>query len=213
MKFTNQFPALIESDFGRGKVVLYLSSIDRDWNTFPIQPTFLPWVQRWIRYIAQSLESITRQDLLIGEPIVLNEAEDLTLVESPGGKITALKKTTNQKTVFEETFIPGTYRMYHPPPSSKAVSANDEKSPLTRLPAGAKRFANFTVNIDPSESNPGKISENEIRELLSGMSVQRVQDFDDLHGASMAEGTDLTTPLFLMVALMLFVEGWLIRKE
>ena len=213
MKFTNQFPALVESDFGRGKVVLYVSSIDRDWNTFPIQPTFLPWVQRWIRYIAQSLESITRQDLLVGEPIVLNEAEDLTFVESPGGKITALEKTANQKTVFEETFIPGTYRMYHPPPSSKAVSANEAESPLTRLPAGAKRFANFTVNIDPSESNPGKISEKEMRELLPGMSVQRVQDFDDLHSASMAEGTDLTTPFLLMVALMLFVEGWLIRKE
>ena len=143
----------------------------------------------------------------------MNEAEDLTFVESPGGKITALEKTANQKIVFEETFIPGTYRMYHSSPSSKAVSANEAESPLTRLPAGAKRFANFTVNIDPSESNPGKISEKEMRELLPGMSVQRVQDFDDLHSASMEGGTDLTTPFLLMVALMLFVEGWLIRKE
>lgn len=212
MKFTNQFPAVIESNFGRGKVVLYVSSIDRDWNTFPIQPTFLPWVQRWIRYMAQSLESITRQDLLVGEPIVLNEAEELTFVESPGGKITAIKKTAGSKAIFEETFIPGAYRMYHPAVSSQAVLP-DNKEETMRLPAGARRFANFTVNIDPSESNPGKISEKEIRELFSGVPVQQVQDFDELHSATLEDGIHLTTPLFLVVILMLFMEGWLVRKE
>ncbi|TDJ49439.1 MAG: VWA domain-containing protein [Nitrospina sp.] len=214
MKFTNQFPAVVESNFGRGKVVLYVSSIDRDWNTFPIQPTFLPWVQRWVRYIAQSLESITRQDLLIGEPIVLNDAGDLTWVESPDGRITAIKKTADSKAIFKETLIPGTYRMYHPAGSSKAVSPeNIAENSVTRLPAGARRFANFTINIDPAESTSGKISENEIRELFSGIPVQQVRDFDELHSATMGEGTNLTTPLFLMVALMLFLEGWLVRRE
>lgn len=214
MKFTNQFPAVVESNFGRGKVVLYVSSIDRDWNTFPIQPTFLPWVQRWVRYIAQSLESITRQDLLIGEPIVLNDAGDLTFVESPDGQITALKKTADSKAIFLDTLIPGAYRMYHPAGSSQAVSPeNIVENSVTRLPAGARRFANFTVNIDPAESTSGKISEKEIRELFSGIPVQQVRDFDELHSATMGEGTNLTTSLFLMVALMLFLEGWLVRRE
>ncbi|NIQ02391.1 MAG: hypothetical protein GWO19_18785, partial [Nitrospinaceae bacterium] len=62
MRFTNQFPAVIESDFGEGKVILYTSSMDRDWNAFPIHPTFLPWIQRWVKYTAQSLESLTRPD-------------------------------------------------------------------------------------------------------------------------------------------------------
>ncbi|TDJ61116.1 MAG: hypothetical protein E2O41_01140 [Nitrospina sp.] len=84
---------------------------------------------------------------------------------------------------------------------------------VTRLPAGARRFANFTINIDPAESTSGKISENEIRELFSGIPVQQVRDFDELHSVTMGEGTNLTTPLFLMVALMLFLEGWLVRRE
>ena len=66
MRFTNQFPAVIESEFGEGKVILYVSSLDRDWNHFPIHPTFLPWIQRWVKYSAQSLENISRHDVMVG---------------------------------------------------------------------------------------------------------------------------------------------------
>ena len=57
LRFTNQYSAVVESEFGKGKVVLYVSSVDRDWNNFPIQPTFLPWIQRWVKYSARGLEN------------------------------------------------------------------------------------------------------------------------------------------------------------
>jgi hypothetical protein len=68
--FSNQHPAVIETELGKGIVVLFLSSLDRDWNDFPIQPTYLPWVQRWTQYAARGLENISQQDLLVGEPFL-----------------------------------------------------------------------------------------------------------------------------------------------
>ena len=37
-------PLLIESHAGRGRVLLFTSSLDREWNDLPVQPVFVPFV-------------------------------------------------------------------------------------------------------------------------------------------------------------------------
>jgi len=211
LQFTNQYPAVVESDFGKGKVILYVSSADRDWNNFPIQPTFLPWIQRWVKYSAQGLESILHQQLLVGETFVWKETvRDVSLfVESPDGKITQLAGTS-----YEETFTPGVFRLFRLTNEGNSVPAeNKESLVLAKLPDNALSAGTFTVNIDTRESVSEKITEMEVRQLLGNMQVRFASGADPSQPAGSSTGTPLATPFLLMVAGVLLLEGFMVRRE
>jgi hypothetical protein len=213
MRFTNQFPAVIESKFGEGKVILYVSSLDRDWNNFPIHPTFLPWIQRWVKYMAQGLENISRHDITVGTPLVLEEMEQPPLVVSPGGKISISRKNLQSPPVFEDTYRPGVYELYQWAGPSVSGPVDSPPSAPKQLPVDAKRLGSFTVNFDPAESAPGKVPEKELAQYFPGAQVDYSPADQALDAASVGAGVPLTTLLFLMLAVMMFWEGWIVRKE
>mgnify|MGYP000671553067 CR=1 FL=1 len=162
--FENKFPALTESKIGKGKVILFVSSIDRDWNNFPIQPTFLPWIQRWVKYSARGLDSLVHKKLLVGEPFYWEKKLENSkyYITYPRGKILLLS-SKDGKIVFEDTYIPGIYQLHRDPFNS---SLEGETAMLAQLPYGTEPAGSFTVNIDPSESSSVKISNEEIKNLL-----------------------------------------------
>ena len=201
--FSNQHPAVIESEVGKGIVVLFLSSLDRDWNDFPIQPTYLPWVQRWTQYAARGLENISQQDLLVGEPFRKKTMDSRWIIRSPDGTLHKLEKE-----VFSDTFQPGVYRLFSLPANDTADFNLSEK-----LPQGAQPFGTFTVNIDTRESEPGKISQKEIENLLEGMKLEFIEPQTETDQPKTSDGIPLATPFLLMVAGMFLIEGWMMRKE
>ena len=213
MHFTNKFPAVIESKFGEGKVLLFVSSLDRDWNNFPIHPTFLPWIQRWVKYAAQGLENISRHDITVGTPLVLEEMEQPPLVVAPGGKISIARKNPQSSPVFDDTQRPGIYELYHWAGPSASAPVESSPSVPKQLPADAKRLGGFTVNFDPAESVPGKVPEKELTQYFPGAQVDYSPADQALNAASVGAGVPLTTLLFLMLAVMMFWEGWIVRKE
>ncbi|MFQ5444159.1 MAG: hypothetical protein ACE5EK_06030, partial [Nitrospinales bacterium] len=214
MTFSNKFPALIESEFGKGKVILFVSSVDRDWNNFPIQPTFVPWIQRWVKYSAHSLESINRKELLVGEPFIYSESlSDTMYIQAPKGEIIALDKDPSLGEIrYEETYIPGNYYLFHGPPPPVTP---DSAAPKTKvqLPDESEKMGSFTINIDTRESDPAKISEEEIRAHLAGLQVEVTRDLQFQEHRPDSSGHALFTPFLLLVGLMLFGEGWLVRRE
>ena len=201
--FSNQHPAVIESEVGKGIVVLFLSSLDRDWNDFPIQPTYLPWVQRWTQYAARGLENISQQDLLVGEPFRKKTMDSRWIIRSPDGTLHKLEKE-----VFSDTFQPGVYHLFSLPANGMADFNLSEK-----LPQGAQPFGTFTVNIDTRESEPGKISQKEIENLLEGMKLEFIEPQTETDQPKTSDGIPLATPFLLMVAGMFLIEGWMMRKE
>jgi len=213
LRFTNKYPAVVESDFGKGKVILYVSSVDRDWNNFPIQPTFLPWIQRWVKYSARGLESILHQQLLVGETFEWNETapDSLLYVESPDGKITQLAGTS-----YDETFVPGVYRLFRKDGGAKEISGageNAESKIVSKLSDNAIPAGTFTVNIDTRESVSGKISEKEVRKLLGNLQVSFSSGTDSHQTADASSGFPLATPFLMLVAGMLLWEGFMVRRE
>ncbi len=212
MRFTNQFPALIESNFGKGKVFLYVSTLDRDWNNFPIQPTFLPWIQRWVKYASKSLDTITRPSLNIGDVITIEESQKTTLIVSPNKKIFQLEKKSPTP-MFKETWYPGNYLLFHAPENFKSeAKTNGDFKALKSLPKNSENFDNFVVNVNTQESLPGKISHQTIKELLPGTQIDFQKD-TDIGSPDTSEGIPLTTPFFIILASMLLFEGWILRKE
>ena len=208
MSFENKFPALIESTAGKGKVILFVSSIDRDWNNFSIQPTFLPWIQRWVKYSARGLDSLMLKELLVGEPFSREEPSESsqTYIVLPGGKTTRPSFENGQVT-FESTNRPGIYQLYRG--SSKA----DTNATLLQLPPGTEPAGSFSVNIDTTESSSIKITNEEIENFLPGMDITYFDGYQkrDLNGSE--GGSPMSTAFMLLMGSMLLLEGWLVRKE
>ncbi|MDP6657427.1 MAG: VWA domain-containing protein [Nitrospinaceae bacterium] len=208
MSFENKFPALIESTAGKGKVILFVSSIDRDWNNFSIQPTFLPWIQRWVKYSARGLDSLMLKELLVGEPFSREEPSESsqTYIVLPGGKTTRPSFQNGQVT-FESTNRPGIYQLYRG--SSKA----DTNATLLQLPPGTEPAGSFSVNIDTTESSSIKITNEEIENFLPGMDITYSDGYQkrDLNGSE--GGSPMSTAFMLLMGSMLLFEGWLVRKE
>ncbi|CAI2717742.1 VWA domain-containing protein [Nitrospina watsonii] len=214
MRFTNEYPALIESEFGRGKVLLYLSSLDRDWNQFPIQPTFLPWLQRWVKYIAQSLESLSEQDLKVGQAIELEDVAPYAYIAGPGGLITALEKTDEGLIRFESTLTPGAYRLHQSTtaPEEKRVEG-ETGTRVNQLPADARYIGTVTVNLDTAESVSTTLTPKEVAKLLPGIAVTVTRDTEMKQSSQVDGGMPLAGPFLFLLACMFMVEGWMIRRE
>jgi len=53
LDFSTGKPAVIEGTFGLGKVVLFASTPNTSWNTFPIHPAFVPFMQRLLGYLSR----------------------------------------------------------------------------------------------------------------------------------------------------------------
>jgi hypothetical protein len=51
-RFSDGAPALLERAFGAGRVVLFASDVDRRWNDFPLNPSFVPFAIETVRYAA-----------------------------------------------------------------------------------------------------------------------------------------------------------------
>ena len=49
-------PALVEARRGRGRVMLYTSTVDREWSDWTIRTSFLPAMQRFAAWLAGALD-------------------------------------------------------------------------------------------------------------------------------------------------------------
>jgi hypothetical protein len=138
MKASNGAPLLCEKAFGKGRVMLFTSTCDRDWTNFPIRPVFLPWTHRLVAYLAQ--QSLGHQaPYLTGEvvrlPSTVSDTATPLLVKKPNGTITSARLVNDESPAFEfsATDQPGIYTLQKP----------DQTSPVGQ----------FAVNLDGYESD------------------------------------------------------------
>ena len=90
MRTSTGQPLLAEKRFGRGRVLLFASTIDRDWTNFPLQPTFVPWVYRLVSYLAQpsaDRSGFIRTGQLVQLPVSTTAAQPLLVVRPDGSTV------------------------------------------------------------------------------------------------------------------------------
>ncbi len=158
LRFTDGAPALIESRYGEGRVLLWASTIDRDWTNLPIQPAFLPLVQQSTRYLARAPMREPEAPLLIGQhhEIALRDGDLRVEVTQPSGRQRTFDrdKVAGRKALaFDTTDEPGIYRV--------AVAGRDG---VMR----PRRDATFVVNVDAAESDPTPIDATRLQQLAVG---------------------------------------------
>ncbi|HET6883224.1 MAG TPA: VWA domain-containing protein [Pirellulales bacterium] len=209
-------PLLLEKPFGKGRVMLFASTCDRDWTNFPVRPAYLPWVYRLVGYLAQ--EPIVKHPFYrTGDEVPLAasalEGVGQVLVRTPDNTIkhAAPSADTDAPLAFDETYTPGTYRVFSPGKEAQAVRfvANLEsfESDLTYLDEGTGQTE------QGAESTDAEV-EAALRELVGDDNLTYVSDPRKIGEVSLAarRGVKLWD-IFLAIALVIaVVEPWLANR-
>ena len=82
-RFSDGTPALLEYQRGTGRLLYFTSDLNRQWNDFPLHPTFVLFVQGVMRYLAAWREA-PREYLVADAPVGLPREPGVVSVPSSG---------------------------------------------------------------------------------------------------------------------------------
>jgi hypothetical protein len=144
MRFDSGDPALLERTVGKGRILLFASSLDTRWNDLPMKVSYLPLMQEIVRYLSHRGDR--KRSYKIGEAVPLPSAPDtLTHITDPRGRINAVLSTAAAPSFFTETEFPGFYKF-----------------------SAAKTSDYFAVNVPATESDLSSVSPIEIQDAIVG---------------------------------------------
>jgi len=141
-RFSNGAVALVETARGKGRELLYCSTLDRDWNDLPIHPGFLPLIEETVRHLARQHDRAGSGEVLVGGSVTLPTLDLKKLeVRSPDGHNSVFEGERLEgrtRVRFTGTDVPGIYRVT----GTDKAGATHERDELS-----------FAVNLDPRGSD------------------------------------------------------------
>jgi hypothetical protein len=137
-RFGSGAPALVEARLGKGRLLFYAATVDRDWTDLPIVPAYLPLVQQSARYLARAPMAEHGDETLVGQSVELAIDPEDTRVEitAPDGR----------RQVFDEEHLRGRAALTVTDTSAPGVyhvAARRGEGQLRSRPG-----ADFVVNVD-----------------------------------------------------------------
>lgn len=126
MQFDNTDPALVERDVDEGRVLLFASSLDLEWNNLALQGLFLPFIHETLRHLVQA--EVRPRAYSVGDRVDLSP--------SAGGSLIAASNSNGEAIGLSA--------------DNSVFTADRPGLITTESDAGTERFA---VNLLPSESN------------------------------------------------------------
>ncbi|MFN0080792.1 MAG: BatA domain-containing protein [Prosthecobacter sp.] len=185
-------PLMVEKKYGRGRVIAAATTANAEWSNLPLQPFFVPLMQRLTTYLATEGSAPAWQ--LVGTPIRLSlEKTDLTAeftLRDPTGQTQTLKPAKEGETVFLQSSAiaqPGIFQLQR---------------------TGSDKPTLHAFNVDGTESD------------LKPLPVADIQKIAQRHDASFADnlqsyqkldrtrrhGSELWQPLLIALLALLFFE-------
>ena len=103
-------PCLIERKIGEGQVFIWTTALQTDWNDFPRDAAFVPFVFEFVKYASRGRVLQTLRGVP-GEAIAVNAAADEKILEmnGPGGARWTLTPNLERQFQFEESGRAGIY--------------------------------------------------------------------------------------------------------
>ena len=129
--------ALVEGNAGKGRVLLFTSSLGPSWNDLPLTPIYLPLVHQMIRYVGRretgSWYALGQSFRVAKEP-----KGEAPAVDGPDGARLTDNRLTADGDVLVTGRQPGFYRLrYAERPDFAAVDLNTAEGDFTKLDFGA----------------------------------------------------------------------------
>jgi hypothetical protein len=165
--FDDGAPALLEARRGKGRVLLFTSTADRDWTDWPIRTSFLPAMQRFAGWLAGGLEDRREPASRVGEPraIALQPGEALVALVGPDGR--ERRRAELERAGLEERGGALRFTPREPGLWQVRVAAGGTERLEPRLA--------FAVAFDPRESDTRRLRPDELTAWLGGEAHARVE--------------------------------------
>jgi hypothetical protein len=186
-------PALVESRYGAGRVILFTSSVAREWSDWPIRASFVPALQQ----IAKELAGVTPEKpepaTVVGRP---------HKVRAPGETpVTALSPSGLELPV---EVGPTGYQVPAPPEVGLyRVRAREGQGKPTEAPELA-----FSVLYDSKESDTTRLDRAELAARYGSATLGKRSGA----AGDTAPKTPLWTELLAAAAVVFLLEGILLRR-
>jgi len=148
----NGAPGILESRYGKGKVIFITVSADHLWGEFPKHPSFVPFSHELVRYL--SLRSTKGRAFAPGDYIALSSLAGCESAVSTGGP------SSGEILSLEPRAFRSGHVLVERPGNFVVRTSIPRKAPGVAL---EKRFS---VNLDPEESRLIRIPEENLRALL-----------------------------------------------
>jgi hypothetical protein len=189
-RFEDGSPALLESRSGKGKVLLFTSSLGPSWNDLPLTPLYLPFIHQMVRYAGSREESSWYG---LGQTFTVNkEAQgNVPAVDTPDGSRLNENRLTPGGDLLVTGRQPGFYRLrYSARPDFAAVDVDGAEGDFSKLD-----FVQFMSGVT---GGAGNAESSEAERKLSNEEV---------------EGRQKVWWSLLMVAFMLLLAESLLSRR
>ena len=193
IEFSNGNPFLVETTYGRGKVMLFGCPPDVLWTDFPFKGIFAPLIYQSVSYT--SFETFAqKKSILIGDEILYSTRYKAAgfIIEKPDGSREKPEidiKSDNYSIRYSGTNLPGIYT----------------------LTADGTVIQLFSVNVNPKESELFKPREKEIEKLTGADKVIYFDKEKDIPAliSRMRFGREIGKYFIIAALLLLGVEMWI----
>ncbi len=197
LRFSSGDPAIVEAPFGRGRVLLVTTSVDREWSTWAVWgQSLIPLMHETVNFAVSSRWS--DREALVGQPLTSHLATRASRVsavlQSPGGDAQSPVTSADGRSVVTEPITrAGFHKMVLGPPVGRTDT--------------------FAVNVDPQESDLASLRPEELRtDILPGIEFTYQTEWEDTPVATekkvrvVSTSSGLARSLLLAAFCLLIVE-------
>lgn len=198
MRTADDRPALVSRAFGRGRVMLWASTIDRDWTNFPLEPTFVPWVYRLLGHLGQPAmgrQQFAATGARIAIPASTVAGGSAAVVTPDGETAYARRDERVGGLVFDQTDRAGLYEV-------RQADADAAAAP--------RRM--FAANVPPPESRPTYLDGPGLKAAVhprTSLAQVEAAEAAAAAGRRPAQGYGLWDLLLVLALIVGLVEPWI----
>ncbi len=141
-RFEDGSPALVEASTGKGRVLLFTSSLGPSWNDLPLTPLYLPFIHQMVRY-AGTREANAWYSL--GQTFTVGKQKEAAPppIDTPGGVRLLENRLTPDGDLLVTAREPGFYRLrYNGAPGFAAVNIDGAEGDFTKI-----NFGEFVAGV------------------------------------------------------------------
>ena len=191
MRFNNGQAALLELAVGKGRVLLFTSSLDTTWNDVPLQALYVPLMHETLRYLA--LHEDKKRAYSIGEAVrLMVPSGNVLRVSGPHGGETVMTATAGNEVFYKQTQAPGFYAI-----------------------RGGNREDFFAVNVAAEESDLSSIVSSDIDDRFVNRDSPPTPERDDrvlIHNTRLEQAQQFWWWIILFVFLLALAETHLANR-
>jgi hypothetical protein len=199
-RYSRGEPAIVEKKLGRGKVLLFNTTADKEWSDFPLRPAFVPVVKRAIQHVTLGRRPPKNTE-------VHSRAVEFVAASEAGGRVTVRDPRGGVRQVAARLSRDGDIALVE---YARLHFAGFYE--LTR--EGAQERSYFAANPPPGESDLDSLTGDELASRYPHLEFNWIEGGEGLARAMREQrvGTE-TWPVFMALVLACLIAETLLALK